>query len=269
LALQFVLALGNRPKGEKAAYLVTITVYALLSLYLIVCSFWLTYLSFKAIKTTTFVALLSGTNGVLLAAIVGTFGVYLISSSLYGDPWHIFTSMPQYLLLAMSWTNVIQVYAFNNLHDVSWGTKGSDKADVLPSVSTKKGDAHSPAVAEDTKMMQEDIDAAFKETVDRATSQLKSDSTVEKPTLDDENKTFRTRLVAAWMLSNATLSVAIESLNGIESTNYSTDEEELQNKQHIYFSFILWTTFGLSAVRFTGCVYYFLKRNLFRCIRRN
>lgn len=77
-----------------------------------------------------------------------------------------------------------KVYAFNNLHDVSWGTKGSDKADVLPSVSTKKGDANTPAVAEDTKMMQEDIDAAFKETVDRATSKLKTDSSAEKPTLD-------------------------------------------------------------------------------------
>lgn len=67
------------------------------------------------------------------------------------------------------------------------------------------------------------------------------------------------------MLSNATLSVAIESLNGIESNNYSTDEKELQNKQHIYFSFILWTTFGLSAVRFTGVcilVYVWSESNL-------
>ena len=62
LALQFVLALGNRPKGERMAYTVTLwsvffglkiiikkiltnnklSVYAVLSLYLIVCAFWLT-----------------------------------------------------------------------------------------------------------------------------------------------------------------------------------------------------------------------------------
>ncbi|KAG2104709.1 uncharacterized protein F5147DRAFT_775533 [Suillus discolor] len=42
LALQFVLALGNRPKGERTAYAITLWVYAFLAVYLLVCSFWLT-----------------------------------------------------------------------------------------------------------------------------------------------------------------------------------------------------------------------------------
>ncbi|KAF8326625.1 glycosyltransferase family 2 protein [Cantharellus anzutake] len=261
LALQFILALGNRPKGEKLTYIAGFVVFALLSVYLIACSLWLTGLTFKSIsfKTATISSLLTGPAGVLMAALLGTFGVYLFSSLLYGDPWHILTSMPQYLLMAMSWTNIIQVYAFNNLHDVN----------PLPSVSTKKVDGNAPAVAEVTKKTREELDDAFKETVDRATSKPKKDATVEKPTMDDENKTFRTRFVAAWMLSNAGLSVTIESLNGLGSGNLTTDEKTLQNKQHIYFSIILWTTFLLSAVRFVGCFYYFLKRNLFRWCRRN
>lgn len=62
----------------------------------------------------------------------------------------------QYMLVAVSFTNILNVYAFCNvrhchpfsdrdcsltrvgqLHDVSWGTKGSDKAEALPSVSSK------------------------------------------------------------------------------------------------------------------------------------
>src|ERR1700733_14070432 len=34
------------------------------------------------------------------------------------DPWHMFSSFGQYLCLAPSFTNVLNVYAFCNLHDV-------------------------------------------------------------------------------------------------------------------------------------------------------
>jgi chitin synthase len=61
----------------------------------------------------------------------------------------------------------------------------------------------------------------------------------------------------------------------------------LMQKQNFYFAVILYSTFALAAVRFVGvsswakiwivacldtkpqCLFYFLKRNLFRCCRRN
>ncbi|TFK55464.1 glycosyltransferase family 2 protein [Heliocybe sulcata] len=277
LALQFVLALGNRPKGERMAYTLTLCVYAVLSLYLIVCSFWLTGLAladipkqFKGVPTSQILStFLKGTTGVLVAALFSTFGIYFIASFLYRDPWHMFSSMPQYLLIAPSFTNVLNVYAFCNLHDVSWGTKGSDKADVLPAVKSAKGkDADAPVV-EDTTRVQEDVDAVFKETVTRAVTKVQIKEEVEKPTMDDQNKTFRTRLVAMWMLSNAVLAVAIENLNGLSSGNAATDEKTQENKQHIYFSVLLWSTFLLALVRFIGCLFYWFKRNMFRFCRRN
>ncbi|KIM33668.1 glycosyltransferase family 2 protein [Serendipita vermifera MAFF 305830] len=129
--------------------------------------------------------MLSGTNGTLLAALSATFGIYLIASFLYRDPWHMFTSLPAYICLAPSFTNVLNTYAFCNLHDVSWGTKGSDKADVLPSVSSKKGTDDSPAVVEDMEKPQEDIDASFRETVDRAVKKIEVKDEPEKPTMDE------------------------------------------------------------------------------------
>lgn len=75
----------------------------------------------------------------------------------------------------------------------------------------------------------------------------------EKPTMDDQNKTFRTRLVAFWMLTNAGLAVAIENINGLENpANAVVEEDELRSKQNTYFAVILYSTFGLAAVRFTG-----------------
>ncbi|KAF8529171.1 glycosyltransferase family 2 protein [Hysterangium stoloniferum] len=272
LALQFVLALGNRPKGERLTYAITLWVYAFLSLYLIICSIWLTALSFQNEPTIgdKIHTILTGPAGVLLAALVSTFGIYFFASFLYRDPWHMFSSFVQYLLLAPSFVNVINVYAFCNLHDVSWGTKGSDKVDALPSVSSKKTKEDQPAVVEDVTKVQEDVDSAFKETVQRAVTKIKVQEAIEKPTLDDENKTFRTRFVAFWMLTNGALVVSIENLNGVPNENdLKGDEERLIQKQNLYFEVILWATFGLSVIRFFGCLFYFFKRNLFRCCRRN
>ena len=47
--------------------------------------------------------------------------------------------MPQYLCLASSFTNVLNVYAFCNLRDVSWGTKESDHVDVPTPSATMPG----------------------------------------------------------------------------------------------------------------------------------
>ncbi|KAF8897499.1 putativechitin synthase [Infundibulicybe gibba] len=294
LALQFILALGNRPKGERMAYTVTLWVYAILSIYLLVCSFWLTANAFAAIpdqlknKSTgeIIATFFKPPVGALIAAMTSTFGlspffsslpkaddisgIYFFASFLYRDPWHMFSSFFQYLCLAVSFTNVLNVYAFCNLHDVSWGTKGSDKAEALPSVSSSKSkDADAPVVVDTTKP-QEDVDAAFKETVTRAITKVETKEVPEKPTMDDQNKTFRTRLVAAWMLSNATLAIAIENINGLPNDkNPELDESQLQQKQNAYFGFILYSTFALAAIRFAGCLYYFFKRNLFRFCRRN
>jgi chitin synthase len=278
LALQFVLALGNRPKGERMAYVITLWVYAFLALYLLVCSWALTVKAFANIpselksKTTSQVILtfFKPPVGALIAAMVSTFGIYLFASILYRDPWHMFSSFLQYLCLAPSFTNVLNVYAFCNLHDVSWGTKGSDKAEALPSVSSSKMKNEGTAVVQDTERVQEDLDAVFKETVTRAVTKVVVKEVPEKPSMDDQNKTFRTRLVSFWMLSNAGLAVAIENINGLQSTDNVTQEEEsLRKKQNIYFAFILYATFALSAVRFMGCLFYFFKRNLFRCFRRS
>jgi chitin synthase len=163
-----------------------------------------------------------------------------------------FSSFFQYLCLAPSFTNVLNVYAFCNLHDVSWGTKGSDKAEALPSVSSSKGKNEEAAVVQDTERMQEDLDDVFKETVNRAVTKLVVKDVPEKPSLDDQNKTFRTRLVVFWMLSNAGLAIAIENINGLPSNNASEDQQNLRHKQNDYFAFILFSTFGLSAVRFIG-----------------
>lgn len=122
-------------------------------------------------------------------------------------------SFPQYLLIVSSYINILNVYAFNNWHDVSWGTKGSDKADVLPSAKTQVAEDGKAKVIDEPDKPQADIDEAFQTTVKRALTPFVPVVEVDKKTLDDSYKSFRTKLVTAWIFMNAGLAVIITSDN--------------------------------------------------------
>lgn len=115
-----MLALGNRPKGERFTYALTLWVYAILSLYLIVCSFWLTIRAFEvctvyyhsmflrnkvlsmqhlsfAHEPTVFdriKTILTGPANVLLAALVSTFGML----NVYDEKLNFFDKTYRHLL---------------------------------------------------------------------------------------------------------------------------------------------------------------------------
>ena len=55
---------------------------------------------------------------------------------------------------------------------------------MLPAVSSSKPKGDAPAIVEDVAQVQEDIDAAFQDTVTRAVSKLPKVKSIEKPTMD-------------------------------------------------------------------------------------
>ena len=178
-------------------------------LYVLVSSFILVGIGFGAFPHATGVLdfigkFFNSLNGVILIALASTFGSYIVASVLYFDPWHLLTSMVQYLLMATSYVNILNVYAFCNWHDVSWGTKGADKADSLPSAqTTKKSDTDGGASVEilEYELPQADIDAKFEKVVKKALVPYKEPKKNEKPSLDDAYKNFRTNLIITWIFS--------------------------------------------------------------------
>jgi chitin synthase len=210
--------------SSRYSYIVSFIVFGLIQLYLIILSIFLVVRAFTdpdagGIDTDSgakdFVNSFFASNGVgiIIIAVAATFGLYYVASFLYLDPWHMFTSFPQYMLIMSSYVNILNVYAFSNWHDVSWGTKGADKADALPSIQSQKAEDGKHTVIEEIDLPQADIDSQFEQTVKRALAPYIAPKESTTKSLEDSYKSFRTRLVTAWIFSNALLSVAITTDN--------------------------------------------------------
>lgn len=202
--------------SSRASYVTSFIVFGLIQLYIIILSGYLVVRAFTGSEkldgssAEAFTkSLFTKTAGTVILALAATFGLYFVASFMYLDPWHMFTSFPQYLLIMSSYINILNVYAFSNWHDVSWGTKGSDKADALPSANTTKGADGKAAVIEEPDKPQADIDGQFEATVKRALAPYKPAKEETKKSLEDSYKSFRTKLVTAWIFSNALLAIVI------------------------------------------------------------
>eukprot|EP00158_Paraphelidium_tribonemae_P007046 Partr_v1_DN28088_c0_g1_i2_m57371 putative monooxygenase len=121
---QFICALGNRPQGAEAIFVGSMSVFGLLMLYMVVVTIFLIVQTFAELNANGENFLTAGgTSRDLLIAGSSTYGVYFLSSFLYGEFTHIFTCIAQYLLLLPSYVNTLAIYAFCNSHDVRYPFK--------------------------------------------------------------------------------------------------------------------------------------------------
>ncbi|KAI1639027.1 chitin synthase [Biscogniauxia mediterranea] len=272
LVLQFVLALGNRPKGSKWQYIASFGVYGLIQFYILLMSGYLVVSAFtnpvNKINGDVGDALKQMFTGesevaIIILALLATFGLYYIASFMYLDPWHMFHSFPAYMILMSTYINILMVYAFNNWHDVSWGTKGSDKVEALPTAQVVK-DEKGDAAIEEIDKPQEDIDSQFEQTVKRALAPFKPEPENSKPDLEDSYKSFRTSLVIAWLFSNMALIVGVTS----DSLALFGIDGKTSDRTADYFKFLLIATAMLSLIRFIGCCWFLGKTGIMCCFAR-
>uniref|UniRef100_A0A060TH97 chitin synthase n=1 Tax=Blastobotrys adeninivorans TaxID=409370 RepID=A0A060TH97_BLAAD len=270
LVLSFLLALGNRPKGSRYSYWFALVVFGVIMYYTSVIAFYLAINAFLGESTDIhsandfFSSFFSSITGLIVVALASTFGLYIVSGILYLDPWHVLHSFAQYLFLMPSFINILNVYAFCNWHDVSWGTKGSDKADALPTVKSSKGTSEEEVVIEEVERPQAVIDQQFQAVVRRALTPYKPVKEKEGKSRDDENKSFRTNLIIVWIFTNAVLVLAITSNNADEVGITAT----VANRTKYFFQFLLWSNAILALFRFSGHLIFVLRSAFRRCCSR-
>ncbi|KAK0712300.1 chitin synthase-domain-containing protein [Apiosordaria backusii] len=244
ISTQFILSLGNRPQGSRKMYLASMIIYAVIMIYTLFASIWIVVHQLSPKKEDKDKPELEMGNNVFTNMIVSTastIGLYFVMSFMYLDPWHMFTSFVPYLILLPSYICTLQIYAFCNTHDVTWGTKGDNvmKTDLGGAVGKGSGST----VELEMPSEQLDIDSGYDEALRNLRDRIE---VPDKPPSDaqlqeDYYKSVRTYMVVSWLVANATLAMAISEIYGSSGIG-----------DNFYLRFILWSVAALAAFRALG-----------------
>jgi len=230
----------------KNMYLTGIIVYSVIMFYTIFCTLYLVVLELMSRAGVGGKEIqVSGTLMMnIVLSMLSTVGLYFYTSFLYLDPWHMFTSSIQYFLLMPSYICTLQVYAFCNTHDVTWGTKGDNV------INTDLGTAkviNGSTVVMEMPSEQLDIDSGY----DAALRNLRDRLEVPEPPMsesqmqEDYYRAVRTYMVSIWMVANVILAMSISEVYGVDSGG-----------TNIYLAIILWSVAVLAAIRAIGSTAY-------------
>jgi chitin synthase len=191
----------------------------------------------------------------LIISLASTYLLWFVVSFLFFDPWHMFTSFLQYLLLTPTYINILNVYAFCNTHDITWGTKGDDKAEKLPSATLKPGGKVDVNIPTDDGDLNAQYEAEMRKIVSKAPPEKREMSASEKQ--EDYYKGFRSSVVIFWLVCNFGLCAVVLSTAGLERVSTTAGQNR---KSTIYLAVVLWSVAGLSAFKFIGAMWFLIVR---------
>ncbi|KAK2695495.1 Chitin synthase 2 [Fusarium oxysporum] len=237
ISTQFILSLGNRPQGSKKLYLISMVIYSIIMVYTTFATFYIIIHQLTSKDDKIEMGDNVFTN--MIVSILSTIGMYFIMSILYLDPWHMITSSAQYFILLPSYICTLQVYAFCNTHDVTWGTKGDNvmKTDLGGAVG--KGET----VELEMPSEQLDIDSGYDEALRNLRDRLEVPESPpsESQLQEDYYKSVRTYLVLTWMIGNGILGMAVSEIYSARGIG-----------DNYYLRFLLWSVAALAVFRAIG-----------------
>jgi chitin synthase len=191
----------------------------------------------------------------LALSLMSTYGLYLVSSIMYLEPWHMLTSFVQYLFLLPSYVNILLIYAFCNLHDVSWGTKGDNGAANLGAakIIQKDGEAVVQIQIPNDKQMADLYDQARKDLTipEKQVKEKRSEETKRS----DADRNYRTNVLLLFFTTNIGLIIIFTSTI---FTNWVKAHWVTDSNFNPYLTFIFYSVLALAGLRFIGCIIYLL-----------
>lgn len=263
----FVLSFGNPPKGTERFYVIIVIFFAILMAYMIFAAIFLAVHSINLIRQTdkplTFLLFFRNAQfRDLVIATSSTYVLYFVASFIYFEPWHMFTSFGQYILLSPSYVNVLNIYAFCNIDDISWGTKGETKKVAFSSMSPG-----APLRGTDKARQKAVLNESLLVEMNLLKTPGKEVEVKEGMKHEDYFAFIRSMTVLIWISSNFLIIALVLETGGFNQFESDVGLAGSKKKRaEVYLTVILWTVALLAGFRFVGCVLYLLNRmvNSFR-----
>ncbi|KAK7706510.1 Chitin synthase, class 2 [Botryosphaeria dothidea] len=237
ICMQFILSMGNRPQGAKKMFMFSMVVYSVIMMYVTFASIYIVVDQLRDPKTKFELGNNIFTN--MIVSTGSTIGLYFLMSFLYLDPWHMITSSGQYFALLPAYICTLQVYAFCNAHDVTWGTKGDNVQNR--DLGQAKGSGNTVELEMPSEQL--DIDSGYDEALRNLRDRIEvpSPGVSESQAQEDYYRAVRTYMVVVWMICNAILAMAVSEAYPVGDVG-----------ANFYLKFILWSVAAVALFRALG-----------------
>ncbi|KAE9029746.1 Chitin synthase [Phytophthora rubi] len=226
-----VFALGNRPEKRTAAFYSFS--YVFMGLVMLVVSVISIYGLVEDVSVTDprdDLASCSVSNFELVGGVVTAIGLVFASAFIHGE-FSVLLGTLQYYFMLPTFVNILGIYAYSNLHDLSWGTKGLETAGHGAS-KVPQGTGNLKEIVAQQKRLEAEKQRAAQERED----------------VDNSFRAFRSSLLLFWLVTNA---VWMYCMTNLVSSS-------------CYLKFISYVVAVFNVVRFLGSAVFLC----FRVVRR-
>lgn len=255
LVCTFVLAFGNTPRGTRKFYYAVSGVFAVLMVYLLFAAVYLAVNTIKLVMRQAnghFKPQMLFSNEKfrdLIVLVLSTYILYAIGAILHGEPSFMLTSFLQYLLLSPTYVNVLNIYAFCNIHDVSWGNRDTPHVKDLGLAKT----TNEELVMTVAPGLEAELEELYQNVLEELNVAPIPVPVAKLRKLQDDlyYALIRTITVLLWILTNAILVAIVLATGGKRDSTWN----DYRNST-IFLTVILWIVCVLAAFRVIGSFLY-------------
>lgn len=257
----FVLSFGNKPKGTEKFYIVIVVFFAILMAYMIFAAIFMAVNSIQAIYKEGHITVQTFFKNEefrdLVVATASTYALYFVASFIYFEPWHMFTSFAQYILLSPAYINVLNIYAFCNIDDISWGTKGDTGAQDLGHAKVKEDGSFDVSIP----ILAEEINQLYLNQLGKIKKPQPPETRKQVTSNEDYYAFIRSMTVLVWMFSNFAIIALVLETGGVNQLDGNTNNSNNSSaRSRVFLTVILWLVAFMALFRFIGCVFYLIQR---------